>query len=185
MRLDEVIDGRAWVLDDALPLGLCGSLIQMAEDLGFDEAPVNTVGGERRMEELRNNDRAMLDDVDAAAGLFERLRPALPAHPGFEVVGLNERLRFYRYGPGQFFDWHSDGRWRPDDQTWSVWTLMLYLGEPGLTGGATSFRGQGAVEAIPGRALLFDHMLIHRGDTVIAGRKYVLRSDVLVRPSVA
>ena len=30
---------------------------------------------------------------------------------GWRAVGVNERLRFYRYDPGQQFDWHTDLSW--------------------------------------------------------------------------
>lgn len=32
-----------------------------------------------------------------------------------------------------------------------------------------------------GRALLFQHMVLHEGRTVTAGTKYVLRSDIFYR----
>jgi hypothetical protein len=32
-----------------------------------------------------------------------------------------------------------------------------------------------------GMALLFHHPILHRGDSVVRGRKYVLRTDVMYR----
>ena len=72
----------------------------------LDAAPDHHLGrGFVMMPELRNNTRVILDDVPCAAALWERLAPAIPARIGGAsvAVGLNERLRFYRYGPGEFF----------------------------------------------------------------------------------
>jgi len=64
---------------------------------------------------------------------------------------------------------------------------MVYLNED-FEGGITSFAdgyhgasigGAFRVEPKTGMALLFHHPILHRGDAVIAGRKYVLRTDVM------
>jgi hypothetical protein len=66
---------------------------------------------------------------------------------------------------------------------------MIYLNDD-FDGGATSFRYDyggtsidGALHVTPrrGMALLFHHPILHRGDPVAVGRKYVLRTDVMYR----
>ena len=48
------------------------------------------------------------------------------------------------------------------------------------TGGETTFETQNIVPA-QGMALFFLHHLAHKGQPVLAGRKYVLRTDVMYR----
>src|SRR5262245_430137 len=62
----------------------------------------------------RNQDRVMIDDATMADDLFRRLAPHLPVQLGdFRLLGLNERLRFYRYAPGQQFPEHMDHWYQP------------------------------------------------------------------------
>src|SRR5687768_11030067 len=50
---------------------------------------------------------------------------------------INERLSFLRYGPGNYFRTHCDGRLDLPDGRKSRVTLQVYLNEDGLSGGAT------------------------------------------------
>src|SRR5262245_13590442 len=94
----------------------CAAYIARAEAAGFDEAPITTARGFERRPEIRNNERVMLDDVDLAALLWRRVEPFVPARIGnATAVGLNERFRFYRYGPYQRFAMHSDGYYRREN----------------------------------------------------------------------
>lgn len=56
---------------------------------------------------------------------------------------------------------------------------MIYLNDC-YEGGATCFR-HATVTPRQGMALVFDHEQIHEGGEVLAGIKYVLRTDVLSR----
>jgi predicted 2-oxoglutarate/Fe(II)-dependent dioxygenase YbiX len=95
-------------------------------------------------------------------------------------VGLNERLRFYRYEPGQRFRWHRDGSYARDRDERSLLTVLLYLNDD-FSGGATEFEAGPRVTPEAGCALVFAHGLRHQGAPVIRGRKYVLRTDVMYR----
>ena len=58
--------------------------------------------------DVRNNARVMIDDPEMAEMLGGRIKPEAPAFlNGRQAIGLNERLRFYRYDPGQ----HSQHTW--------------------------------------------------------------------------
>lgn len=105
------------------------------------------------IKDLRNNDRVMVDDPGRANVLFERLAPVLP--------GLPKRYR----------------------KKWSPVGL-----NDGFEGGSTSFRDHGHttsafghLRVMPrtGMGLMFYHPIEHRGDPVVAGRKYVLRTHVM------
>ena len=162
----------------------CDRLVALSEGIGYGAAPVTVGGGFVMMPEVRNNTRVILDDVPRAEALWRRIAPWTPARRGErEAVGLNERLRFYRYGPEQYFRWHHDGAFVRDARERSMLTAMLYLNDD-FEGGSTDFDvGDEAVTVVPerGLVLLFEHRIRHQGAAVKRGRKYVLRSDVMFR----
>jgi len=168
-------------LDGVLSEQECAALVAEAEATGFDDAPITTPMGFLMVPEVRNNTRVMVDDDARAAWLWERMRSWLPAeHRGARVVGLNERLRYYRYQPGQYFEWHRDGSFRRSFEELSLLTLMVYLSD-GFTGGSTEFASVDPVVPKVGMAVAFDHGVRHRGAPVLTGTKYVLRTDVMYR----
>jgi predicted 2-oxoglutarate/Fe(II)-dependent dioxygenase YbiX len=161
----------------------CDAWIALASAEGFEEAPVTTAIGPVHMPEARNNTRVMLDDEARAEALWDRLRPYLTiSHRRgglWRPVGLNERLRFYRYTPGQVFRWHRDGAFVRNRHEHSQLTFMVYLDDD-CDGGATEFE-DGVVTPRRGMALVFTHGLLHQGAVVTRGVKHVLRSDVMFR----
>jgi len=177
---------------DFLSAAECDDYIRLGESRGFEDAPVTTAQGMVIMKDVRNNDRVMFDDPERAQALYARLSVYLS--PLFQKkwtpVGLNERLRLYRYDVGQLFDWHYDGHFSRSNGERSMFTFMVYLNDD-FAGGATSFSQVGdwvpsigdmiRITPAKGMALLFHHPILHRGDAVTAGRKYVLRTDVMYR----
>lgn len=182
-----------WIADNIdtiagfLSASECDDYIRFGESIGFEEA---TMFAPRGVKDMRNNDRVILDDPERADELYQRL--SLHLAPSFQhrwtPIGLNERLRLYRYDVGQLFNWHRDGHFDRCFDERSQFTFMIYLND-GFEGGATSFShddsltSDGALVITPkkGMALLFHHLILHRGDPVTAGRKYVLRTDVMYR----
>ncbi len=174
----------------------CRRHIDLTEAAGYEDAPISSGRGFVMAKSIRNNDRVMIDDPALAAELFERARPLLP--PNFLVwtpVALNERFRYYRYNPGQKFEWHFDGAFTRENGDSSKLTFMVYLND-GFVGGETAFnlRRLGAVtdadevlRVVPeaGTALVFRHDVLHTGAMVLEGTKYVLRSDVMFRHPAA
>lgn len=174
-----------WTIDGVLDAAECDQLVQRIEALGPEAAPITTSRGFEMRPDVRNNTRVMFDDVALAAGLFERVRETLPGRMRGDraPVGLNERFRCYRYGPGQQFAPHYDGSFQRDATEESLLTFMIYLNDA-CEGGATNFYSFSKdISVVPaaGRALVFQHRLLHEGATVDAGVKYVLRSDVMYR----
>jgi predicted 2-oxoglutarate/Fe(II)-dependent dioxygenase YbiX len=165
------------------PVG-CQALIDAAERSGFDVAPITTGTGFVIAPEVRNNTRVIVDDVTLADAIWQRAKKYIPARRGeWEAIGLNERLRFYRYEAGQYFAWHFDGAYERNDRERSHLTFMVYLNDD-FEGGATEFDLRGRDLAVcprPGDALVFQHAVRHQGATVSSGRKYVIRSDVMYR----
>lgn len=159
----------------------CDAWIALATAGGFEEAPVTTAIGPVHMPEARNNTRVMLDDVARAEALWARLRPYVTADDRrdglWRPVGLNERLRFYRYTPGQVFRWHRDGAFVRSGRELSRLTFLVYLDDD-CGGGETEFE-DAVVTPRRGMALVFTHRLLHQGAVVTRGVKHVLRSDVM------
>ena len=179
-----------FVVHDFLTPEECATYIARTEGVGYDDAPITTFGGPVMRKDIRNNDRVMIDDPQLAADVWERLKPFFPEWARFWIpVGLNERFRFYRYDPGQQFDWHFDGRYERSPTEHSAFTFMIYLSGD-VAGGATEFnlKSRGVtqsddpivrVQPEAGKALVFAHRIYHRGAPVADGRKYVMRTDVM------
>src|SRR5215213_6579324 len=90
----------------------CDQYVALAESIGFGAAPITTMYGPVMDRSVRDNERVMLDDAPRARFLWRRIEPYVQDFAPFEdatPVGVNERLRFYRYDPGQAFRWHHDG----------------------------------------------------------------------------
>merc|ERR1711994_340843 len=117
--------------------------------------------------------------------IWERIKNYIPqtwkSHP---VVGLNERMRFLKYSPGEYFKPHLDGSYeRPDGKEISFITIQLYLNE-GFEGGNTTFMSDGTSKnlgVVPkiGRILVFQHEILHEGSMLVKGAKYTMRTEVM------
>jgi predicted 2-oxoglutarate/Fe(II)-dependent dioxygenase YbiX len=182
------LDGdRIFTLGGFLSPKECDDLIALSERAGYEEATITTAFGPVMNKGVRDNARLIHDDPDLAARLWERARSHLPGSVGrWRAVGLNERFRFYRYDPGEKFAPHFDGAYERDSGERSFLTLMVYL-NGSCEGGETNFYGYSnrpplhRVRPEAGKALVFAHRLLHEGAPVLAGRKYVLRTDVMYR----
>jgi hypothetical protein len=119
---------------------------------GWKPAMVNA-GANREFlsTEYRNSDRIIWDHKEIVERLWERclLAPglkddiaivegnermlgasAVAAGQRWKVERLNERMRFLKYGKGQFFKEHCDGSYStPDGNGKSFYTLHLYLND--------------------------------------------------------
>ena len=189
-----VTEKFAVIIDNVLSNEETSAWITRAEAAGFGTALLN-VGMGREVQDLdtRNSGRVMFDDVLLASEIWSRIRHAVPVDlvPGYKPIGLNERLRFLRYDPGQHFVPHFDGCYpRPDGSgERSFLTLLLYLNDDYDGGYTTFYSGCGDVDdeevpvsPVPGRVVLHEHRLLHGVPPLIGGRKYVVRTDVMFRP---
>jgi len=179
----------------------CRAYIGLAEARGLARADTDYPPS------YRNNDRLVLDDTAMAGALFARLRPLLPQslevkgrdrrRETWRLAGLNERMRFCRYRPGQRFSIHQDGVHYRRRGFESKLTFMIYLTDgDAFEGGDTLFYAAGPEGALPetgappvlarvrpraGQLIVFDHALWHAGDTVTTGTKHIMRSDLMYR----
>lgn len=171
-----------WTVDDVLTPDECDRVLAGCSAGPWHAATVNRDAGRAVDRRIRNNQLALVDDPVLARELLERLRPELPARlMGCELSGVKERLRCYRYQVGEYFAPHGDQSYPGGPGERSLLTLMVYLNDD-FAGGQTAFLELGrVVEPRRGRALLFQHMVLHEGRAVTAGTKYVLRTDVFYR----
>jgi len=165
----------------------------------------------------RNSGRMLIDTPETAEWILARIKPYLEEitllrdtsrhfvpiseekTARARLVCLNERLRFLKYIPGNFFKRHCDGLMRlPSRKLSSYYTLQLYLnGSPStITGGATRIFSpkdardsdlnaplQGPCVDVPprtGRVLIFEQQnLLHSGEPIEEGVKISIRTDLL------
>jgi hypothetical protein len=170
----------AFVLESVLTSIECQALINLAESSGFSKALVNLDGTDILNQELRSGSRLIWDDEKFTSKLWERINTFFPSKlKGAKQAGLNERLRFLRYHPGERFAPHSDGTYARENNPLevSLMTIQLYLNE-GFEGGETAFLAEDEpdndttlipppkkVEVVPktGMILAFDQDLLHEG----------------------
>ncbi len=162
-----------WCVDDVYTPAECAEIVALIEASSPTLATNNPL--------YRDQDRVIRDDVEIAGELFRRLRSQLPERMGdLRLARLNERLRFYRYRPGQRFEPHMDHWYRPSDDEITLHTVLAYFNDD-FEGGETAFQEQLDDVVIPkrGRVAIFQHKLRHEGRPVLRGTKYAMRSDVI------
>jgi hypothetical protein len=182
-----------WTVPELFSAGECAALVAGAADQAWLPATVNRAAGRVVEPGMRDNTTAVLRDPALAAEMYRRVLPHVPQRMSaelgargrvpMEVAGIHVPVRIYRYERGQHFGLHEDQSYFGEGGTKSLLTFMVYLNDD-FGGGETDFPEQGqTIVPETGRALLFQHRLLHEGKRVTAGTKMVLRSDVLYRPA--
>ena len=131
----------------------------------------------------RNQDRIIIDDNDMSQELFSRVQSSLPKKVGeFELKGINERLRFYRYAVGQKFFPHMDHWYQVDDKQISLYSILVYF-NGNFKGGETRFMEQmdSIIKPEAGKVIIFQHKIRHEGCEVLSGTKYAARTDIIYK----
>lgn len=184
-----------WLFPDFLSPSECDAEIASAQAHGFVRADADFPPS------YRNNRRLVLDDPSRTEALYARLLTRLGADAlvrdahgrRWRPTGVNPRLRYCRYEPGEAFHLHQDGVRHERDGRRSFLTFMIYLDDPDrFEGGATRFFAHGpegdgngdhpvllSLRPPRGSLIVFDHDLWHDGAEVLAGVKHVLRSDLM------
>lgn len=173
----------AVLIENVFTIQECKAMIDMVNKLNKWEKAL--VGDEIDLE-TRNCDRLIIDDPAIANTIFERIQSHLPKHFGNRSLkGVNERLRFLKYGVGQYFRQHYDGVYKPDYFEQSYITCQVYLNTVN-NGGETVFYNKKSVpisyvKPKAGSVLLFEHHILHSSSVLYEGEKYVIRTDVMYR----
>jgi len=151
LQLETILDGQITVIRKLFTTSLCVQYVSFLKSLPLATTP----GQPKKGEALRVNDRFQVEDPAFARQLWtltalSELISGSDADWGGQVIGLNPRIRIYRYRPGQFFDQHYDESNvitlpdEPDESAipaMTTWTLLLYLTDvhTGCIGGETVF----------------------------------------------
>ena len=149
----------------------------------FFEGNVKASANRQVLSDIRDSSRIISCDPVFAQQIFERISPYLPCvWQGRRLLGLNEHLKILRYGAGQKFKAHFDGCFRrPGTANQTFLTVQLYLSAGKLSGGATRFVGAAddGVDCLPtkGKAVIFQHNILHEGAEVFDGIKYTIRTE--------
>ncbi len=163
----------------------CQEIIDQAETAGLHEATMFDRDGKSILRsDYRNNDRFIFDDAVLAVKLYARFAPENLSHIQdggvmWKPTGLNERFKVYRYDPEQYFAMHCDHPFVRNENEQSFVTVLIALNDS-YTGGDTNFLAM-PVAHKTGQAVIFPHYLLHEGEPIESGRKYMLRTDVMYR----
>ena len=191
------------VIDGFLTAAECAKLIDLATARGYESTDETIqLGGRRGRKNKKSviniSGRCVIDSQRFADKLWARLAVSASmqpvkallkqSNPGWTPIGLNSVFRFLRYGPGDFFRPHRDSHFVPEvndarhGRVTSFQSLLLYLDAPDK-GGESYFPlpgvGRAKVSPRPGRALVFDHGLMHGGASLEEGAKHLIRTDII------
>ncbi|KAI1457814.1 hypothetical protein F4805DRAFT_474905 [Annulohypoxylon moriforme] len=203
------------IIDNILTRDECAELLKLVNPPGNEEWPpaaVTAFDGTQILDtSSRFCGRIFYTSKVIGSRLLERVLPFLPPEvvtlkdapditgqypvirkETWRICRLNEKLRFLKYGPRQYFKPHCDGHFTDEDGAQSFLTLHLYLNGGGdqdmVEGGATRFAvdfedpeaGKLDVNPKAGSLVIFQQRdMYHEGATVTKGTKYTMRADVM------
>ena len=169
------INGR-WVtvVDNLLSAKQCNELIARLDNVDELEKVERS--------NMANYQRNVLIDDELATRVYETVKPYLP--PGIPTARCNEYFRFSKYEPGEEFKIHRDGINQDRFGNRAKFTVNIFLNAE-FKGGETDFFDESRIfqfRAVPavGRGGVFDREILHCGNKVLEGTKYLLRTDVMV-----
>jgi len=172
------LDRDVYLVKNFLSEEECDKFIQQSESIGYEEATVTTLEGQKMIKGIRNNQRVLVNDPDLARFFWERIQPFVTEQfDSWIPTSVNEQFRFYKYALNERFNKHRDGRFRRTESEESRLTLMVYLNDDFL-GGETEF-DDFTVLPEKGTALVFRHDIKHKGCKVLSGFKYAIRTDIM------
>jgi hypothetical protein len=192
----------AFLLRNLLTAEECNDLIAQAESFGLADSGYSSdiritdrvsVMGDDLSSLLFDRARPFLQDVVVPIdGVVPQGVNFSMGRGRWQPVGLNPCLRGCRYRPGGFFCPHFDGGFDMSQRVRSIKTFMLYLNED-FEGGRTRFYNESqpryrggepeneicALRPETGSCLVFNHRITHDGEELLAGVKYILRTEVM------
>lgn len=168
----------------------CLSLLELANNYGFEKALVNIYGKQQSAQNIRNNERIEFENTTLAVDIQSVLQEKIMSFPyEYKEKTFSKaatKLRFYKYTPGQYFKPHKDGHFRNKEEE-SLITVLVYLND--TEGGETILMPDGfskkenwiTINPKKGSVLMFDHDFWHEGRPVHSGEKIVLRTDLMFK----
>jgi prolyl 4-hydroxylase len=191
------MDNYFQIIDNFLSPEQCRDLIQVSEKIGYVPADISfpkAQGGPRMIPNYRNNDRVLYSNEDFRKYIEFKLGDKIPKTHTIQLtntetltgdfVEVSGNFRFYRYGAGHFFKKHRDTSEKKLNG-FSRITILLYLNTVELgDGGCTNLvdfilSNKISVQPVQGRLLMFDHCIMHEGEILNSGEKYLIRTDLI------
>lgn len=200
-REDILDENRAYVLHNLLTKEECDRIIAAAEEEGFDKLTGYDPS-------YRSNKRILLQSTSIVPEMERRVKlfmeqelevtkesTTIHRHKlvdgKWEWYGLNPRLRICKYDPTNKFNKHLDTGYHVDPSTIrTIKTCMVYLNEEYDQGRTRFYVGHMVktkkkgkkmfyqLKAKPGDCLIFNQNILHDGEIVRGGKKYMMRTDV-------
>lgn len=127
------------------------------------------------------------DSNEMANKLWNKIKQHVPKYyNNKELFCLNTHFRYSKYEHGMEFGRHRDGINQDKNGYRSVLTLNIFLNDT-FNGGETDFFDDAgnlvlSAKPTPGRGTLFDANILHCGNKVLNGCKYIIRTDVCSLP---
>ncbi len=184
------------VVPNLLSKERCQELIALSEATGYDEADISYAAGAKMNKEHRDNSRCLLRSEELRLELENFMLPHIPMKlPIIKLGGIIEQkeflrlsgnFRFYKYQQTQKFNKHRDGNILEEGGL-SLVTVLIYLNSVNKgAGGETNICDRMLdkpflVTPEEGKVLMFNHALIHSGEELKEGIKYILRTDLIYR----
>jgi prolyl 4-hydroxylase len=116
--------------------------------------------------------------------LWNKVKNELPEYySNKKLLYLNTYFRYAKYEHGMEFGLHKDGLNQDKNGNRTILTFNIFLNDE-FTGGETDFFDDNgnlllSAKPKPGRSVIFDGNINHRGNKVLNGCKYLLRTDVM------
>lgn len=172
----------------------CNEIISYFERFSNHYVDMETIYGEKR-----TNKRIMIMNETFASFIFTKLKrhnilpeniivienDSMIDNIEWNLVGLNNAIRFCKYDTGDRFGDHRDGRFEITETLKSQLTMNIFLNDE-FDGGEFCFvksNLQGEeniiVKPVAGQCVLFRSTERHRGNIVTSGKKYIVRFDVM------
>lgn len=192
LQCQTILDGQIYVIDDIFSANECQTFVEFGKGLTM-EGPKPPGRGEA----TRTNHRFETYSTTFSDTLWSIISPHIQSIAAIQrdtPLSLYPKIRIYHYPTDSFFGPHYDDNISdPITGLTSRWTLLIYLtGEPSVQGGGTIFHvkqprknkpGENVkVDLKAGRVVLHKHgrdCLLHEGEKVEKGGKWVLRSDIM------
>lgn len=188
MKLDLVNqEFDVWEIKSFLDIDECNYLINFSEKVNFPISRVDSQEALNKINPEKNNfvdrelKRLVIDNNDIAVIIWERLPKeiSLLKSGNFTPSSVNNEIRIYKYLEDDEFKEHFDSRCTISNTEMSFYSILIYLNDE-FKGGETSFKTFQVLPEI-GKLVMFPHQLLHAGQKVINGTKYILRTDLILK----
>jgi len=168
---------RIYQIRNAVSPSVCRDYMQQGDRVGWSPSNISELNPSYSRSQACIN-------IDTRA-LFAAIRHTAPPRlDDMDIVSLAEqRTQLMRYREGEYFGVHTDSPLVAQDGAITKLSLVLYLNDD-YAGGETVFPDL-ALDVKPevGKILLFPPDLLHMSKPISRGTKYIIRSEVLYRPT--